>query len=500
METPSIEVRSPRTGEKVADVEATPPEAVAARVAACREAQARWAARPLAERLDAMKTVRRRFLERAEAFVACIAEENGKPEAEAWMSEVVPTADLFDYWLKNARPHLARERVPLNPVSYPGKTAFIEYRPRGVLALVTPWNLPVAIPLRTLVPALLAGNGVVFKPSEVTPRCGALLAEVFEGMPVELVQGGGEVGRALVEAEVDAIAFTGSVATGRTVAEAAARRLVPCSVELGGKDAAIVLADANLDRAAAGIVWGAMHFGGQDCSSVERVYVVRQIAGAFLERVKEEVGRLRLGEEVGPLTTQTQLETVERQVRDAVEKGATVVTGGRRAAREGLWYEPTVLTDLSDEMDVMREETFGPVLPVVVVEDVEEALTRANTSKYGLTASLWTRDVMGGWALARRLETGVTMVNNHSFTGAVPALPWSGVKQSGYGVTGSHLALETMVRPQVVLLDRSKARREMWWYPYDAALVDAARALTDLALGRLSAAGRLAGAFLRRFK
>ncbi|RMG16988.1 MAG: aldehyde dehydrogenase family protein [Deltaproteobacteria bacterium] len=495
-----LKIASPRDGTPLGEVPATDPAKVQAIVESCRRAQAEWAATPLSERIARMKAARRRFLERAEAFVERITAENGKPEAEAWMSEIVPTADLFDYWLKNIRPHLARERVPLNPVNYPGKTAFIEYRPRGIIGLITPWNLPVAIPLRTLVPALLAGDGVVFKPSEFTPRCGALLAEVFEGMPLEVVQGAGEVGRALVEGGVDAVIFTGSVATGKKVASAAAERLLPCSVELGGKDAAIVLADADLDRAAHGIVWGALHFAGQDCSSVERVYVVREVADAFLKRVTEEVSRLRLGVEVGPLTTPAQLEIVERQVQEAVAKGAKVLCGGRRAPKEGLWFEPTVLTDVGEEMSILCEETFGPVLPVVIVEDAKEALSRVNASEYGLTASLWTRDVMAGWHLAAEVETGVFMVNNHSFTGAVPALPWSGVKRSGYGVTGSHLALESLVRPQVVLLDRSRAKREMWWFPYDEALLVAARALRDLALGRVGALGRLLGAFLRRFK
>lgn len=495
---------SPRDGQVKAEIASASREEVQAAVARCREAQAGWAARPLAERKAALERARRLFLERAEAIVSVLSEENGRPEGESWLSEIVPNGDLFSWWISQARRLLAPEKVALDRLTYPGKSASIEYVPRGVLALITPWNLPVAIPLRTLVPALLAGNGVVFKPSEWAARSGALLAEILnEALPagvLEVVQGGGAVGEALVRSRIDGVFFTGSVATGRKVAEAAAAQLVPASLELGGKDAALVLADADLERAAQGIAWGGLFNAGQNCAAVERIYVEAPIAEAFTERLREVVASLRLGEDVGPLTTPFQLEIVERQMEEARAAGARVLLGGERPDRPGLWYAPTLLVLDTEEVSVLRDETFGPILPVRVVADADEAVRLANASPYGLTASVWTGNRDRGRAIARRLEAGVVTVNNHGFTGGIPALPWSGVKASGSGITSSHLALREMVRPRTVLVDRSKNPRELWWYPYNPRLVEIARALRDVALGKMLAFARLLKNLPKRFK
>jgi acyl-CoA reductase-like NAD-dependent aldehyde dehydrogenase len=501
---PLISLIDPRTGESTGELAAADAESVREAVARSRFAQRDWAALPVSERAATLERIRKRFLERAEDVVAAILADTGKPEAEAWLSEIVTDNDLFLYWIKSGPGLLKRDRVGLSPVNYPGKTAFVEKVPRGVLGVIAPWNLPVAIPLRALVPALLAGNGVVLKPSEYASRCGGILGEIFSAeLPdglVGIVQGGGETGAALIGAGIHGLLFTGSVATGKTVARTAAEHLVPVSVELGGKDAAIVLADADLERAAHGIVWGGIFNCGQNCAAVERVYVEKPIAEAFTRRVAEIAGKLRLGDDVGPVINAAQRDKIAEQVRAAVAAGAKIEVGGEPGEGGGFWYPPTVLTGADEEAAVVTEETFGPVIPIHPVDDADEAIELANKSAFGLTASVWTKDVRRGEAIARRLEAGVVTVNNHGFTGGVPSLPWSGVKQSGYGVTNSPHTLDAMVRPRLLLVDRSRAKREMWWYPYNDALLDAAKALRDLGLGRMGAALRLVGAFGKRFK
>jgi len=476
---------SPLDGAPLDHVEATPPESIARIVARARDAQASWAAKPLTERMDAVYRVKDRILDAGEEIAKILRSECGKPEGEAWTAEVIPNADLVEHWIDGIEEALAPEEIHLDPMTYPGKSGVIHAVPRGVIALITPWNFPVAIPLRTIVPALLAGNAIVFKPSEHSPRAGALIAKLFEGLlpndVLSLVQGAGDVGAALVDAKPDLIVFTGSVPTGRRIAEAAARSLVPVSLELGGKDAAIVLEDADLERTARGIVWGAFNNAGQNCASVERVYVVEKIATPLIDKMVQFTKTLRAGEDVGPLTTKAQLETVQRHVDAAREAGGKILCGGA-ATGVGLAFEPTIvrIDEGEERFPLMTEETFGPVLPVVVVKDEEEAIRRANASKFGLTASIWTKKVSRGEAIADRMRAGVVTINNHGFTAAIAAAPWSGVGESGFGVTNSKHALREFTRPRFVLVDRSSAKSELWWMPYSPSLVATVRAMAIL--------------------
>jgi acyl-CoA reductase-like NAD-dependent aldehyde dehydrogenase len=498
----------PADGVPLTPVEVTPPEDVRELLRRCRAAQHAWAHRPLRERARVLDRAKRSFLAAGERLAATIEEELGRPRAETYLAEIVPDADLFDYWCGRGPALLQPEGVAIDPLTFPSKRGVIERLPRGVVAVISPWNFPVALPLRAIVPALLAGNGVMFKPSEHAARTGALLVEALAAaLPPDLlvlVQGGAAQGAAVIAAGPDALFFTGSPRTGRAVAELAARNLVPVALELGGKDAAIVLDDADLPRAARGVIWGAFANAGQNCAAIERCYVDRAVLPAFLERLEEEMGKLRVGPggegevDLGPLSTPAQYAIVFAQLEEARARGARLIGGG---AGPGLHLRPVLVVDPPADVAMLREETFGPVLPVIPVSGEEEAIRRANDSAYGLTASVWSRDLRRAERVARRIQAGVLTVNNHAFTGGLPQAPWSGVRGSGSGVVSSAAMLHELTRSRFVLVDGSRSRRELWWYPYDRALLRLGRALTRLRAGgpgRVRALAGVAAAFLAR--
>jgi acyl-CoA reductase-like NAD-dependent aldehyde dehydrogenase len=499
----------PADGEALEPVEVSDVTALGEAVERARKAQEKHAALPIEKRAALLRRFKDAVLRRGEKLAKTICDETGKPEAEAWLVDILPTADVGDYWAVEGQAHLGATEPPLDPMSYPGKRAVVERAPRGLVLLITPWNFPAALPLRTLFPALLAGNAVFFKPSEHTPRTGAILAEaareVFGPDLVQLFQGGGDVGAALLKSGVDAVVFTGSVATGRKVAHAAADALIPVGLELGGKDAAIVLDDADLERTARGIVSGAFLGAGQNCAAIERVYATKKVAAPLKKRVAELVKELVLGRDVGPLSNARQLEIVSAQVEEATKAGAVVLAGGERLDKPGYWFAPTVLENVPEDAAAMTEETFGPMVPIAEVADEEAAVRAANASQYGLTASVWTKDLAHGEKVARRLRAGVVMVNNHGFTGPIPSLPWSGVGESGYGVTNSPHALDLLTRPRAVVVDMRRAKSEMWWFPYTPALVQIGKSMVLLRGGgglgaRLATIGKLLKAFVTRWR
>jgi acyl-CoA reductase-like NAD-dependent aldehyde dehydrogenase len=483
---PPIEVRSPKDGQLIATVPSTPLDAIAGIVARAREVQAGWAALSMKERVKRVWNIRHRWLDKAHESSTVLQKEGGKSEIEALMSEVVPSIDLFEYWLKNAPEFLKRETVSLNPLNFPGKSGYIEYEPRGVVGLITPWNYPASIPVRALVPALLAGNAVVWKPSEFSPLTGQVLYEIFApDLPpglLSLVQGDGMVGSKLCESNVDMISFTGSVATGKRISLKAAERLIPVSLELGGKNAAIVLEDADLDRASAGVVWGAFANAGQNCAAVSRVFVMKPVAAEFERRVKARLKQLKFGPEagalfdVGPVINEKQLARVRAHIDEAKAAGTKLWSGGERVGDKGYWVAPTTLESPSDQLSLYREETFGPALAMNVVDDEAEAVRLANDTEYGLSASVWTKDLIRGERVAHALNVGTVTVNNTSFTPVIPNAPWAGRKASGHGTTNSWRALADMVQTRFILLDKSKGG-ELWWFPHDAQLLQLAHVL-----------------------
>lgn len=468
----------PATGEEVGRVPLCSAEEVGAAVARARAAQKSWGASSFKERARVVMRARALVLEEMDEIAALISRESGKPAAEALAMELVPTLDLMQFFARKSERMLRSEKIDIGLYRFLGRSSTVEYRPLGVVGIISPWNFPWATPLGEVVMALMAGNSVVLKPSELTPLVGLKLGEVFTraGLPeglLEVVTGDGSTGAALVEAGVDKIMFTGSVPTGRRVAEAAARRLLPIVLELGGKDPMLVFEDADLSAASEAAVWGAFANSGQACASVERCYVHERVAEEFTRRVVEKTKALRQEPgaacDLGSMSSERQFRTVEEHVRQAVARGARVLTGGGRAqgcSERGWFHEPTVLADVDHSMTVMREETFGPVLPLMTFREEDEAVRLANDSPFGLTASVWTRDLKKGRRVASRIEAGTVMVNEVLYTHGIAQTPWGGVKQSGLGRTHGRLGLLEMVAPHHVHVNRLAFLQDVWWFTY----------------------------------
>jgi acyl-CoA reductase-like NAD-dependent aldehyde dehydrogenase len=437
--------------------------------AGLREAQPSWETCGVEERVRHLGRLRDWLLDNERVLTDMLVDESGKARQDAAL-EVLSGIDVINYFSARAPEALAEERRrPHGPLSLT-KELWLSHRPYPLVGVISPWNFPIILALMDAVPALLAGSAVLLKPSELTPRTIGRIAEAWQrelGAPpvLEVVEGAGDVGAAVVDA-VDYVQFTGSPQTGRTVAGRAAERLIPCGLELGGKDPMIVLADAPLERAVNAAAWGGLFNSGQTCVSVERVYVEEPIYDTFVERLVERVREIA-AKDLGAMASQEQLELVAAHVRDAKRRGARVPVGGRRAG--GLRYEPTVLADVDESMRIAREETFGPVIPVMPVSGEDEAVERANDSPYGLSASVWCADHKRGRRVAARLEAGAVNVNDvYANLFALP-LPMGGWKESGIGARlGGDDAIRKYCRSQAVTVARLTPASELAWYPYTA--------------------------------
>ncbi len=469
-----LRLSNPATLEPLGEIEVQTADDVRAAVERARKSQPAWRQLTFDQRGRYLERAIQILLDRQDEFVDVIVRDTGKLRLEALAAEILTACDALQFYAKRAKRLLADRTVPVHLIKT--KKLKLSYQPLGVVGIITPWNFPFILSLNPTIQALMAGNSVVLKPSEVTPFAGRLVEELFSavGLPegvFNLVLGDGSTGAALVESDVNKISFTGSVPTGRKVAEACGRRLVPCSLELGGKDPMIVCADADLERAANGAVYGAFANSGQVCVSTERVYVVEDAADEFTQRVVEKTAQLRQGidgeADVGAITFEPQLAVIDDHVQDARRKGARILTGGRRNPDlAGLFYEPTVLTDVTQDMAIMREETFGPVLPIMRVRDEEEALRLANDTTYGLNANVWTKSKQRGLELAKAVESGSVVVNDCMLTYGVAESPFGGVKQSGIGQHNGEIGLKSFCHAQSILIDRFGGKSEALWYPY----------------------------------
>lgn len=471
-----IAVENPATGEQIALVENMSAEQVQRLVDRARAAQPAWDALGFDGRASLMYKLRYWLVSNRARVIDTVVAENGKTREDVLLAELFYMADSLGFWAKRAQRYLAEEKVRTHSPFVLGKKVVIRHRPLGVIGVIAPWNYPLTLGVGDALPALMAGNTVVIKPSEITPLATKMLVDGARevGFPADvfaLATGDGSTGAALVDC-ADMIMFTGSTRTGRKIGARCGERLIPCSLELGGKDPMIVLADADIERAANMAVEWAMRNSGQICMSVERVYVEEAAYDEFLDKVTAKVAALRQGipgaagsVDVGAITFPPQIDTIEAHVRDAVEKGARIAVGGHRGGGPGRFFAPTVLVDVDHTMTCMTDETFGPTLPVMKVRDEEEAIRLANDTTYGLGSSVFTRDIARGERIARRLEAGVTWINDALMSYMAQEAPFGGARESGVGARHGVHGIRKYCQTQTILTTRFALRKEPTMFP-----------------------------------
>jgi acyl-CoA reductase-like NAD-dependent aldehyde dehydrogenase len=471
-----IESWAPASGELIGRVRVARAAEVGAAVEAARAAQRAWAILPIEERTERLLAFRDALVERADDVVRLLSRETGKPKQEALAHELLPLADSMTWAAKYAPRILGPREVELHLFKH--RKSVVSYAPRGLVGVISPWNFPLLIPFADAFAALATGSAVVIKPSELTPLIALEAKRIWDGsgLPEALLQvlpGGPETGAHLIESGIALLLFTGGSQAGRKVAAACGSRLVPCVLELGGKAPLIVADDVDVERAARAIVFGAISGSGQACISVERVYAHRSVYERVVDRVTELVAELRQGDpakgdfDVGGMVMARQIETIERLVRDAQDRGASLRVGGRRGPGPGWFFEPTVLADCTHEMAVMREEIFGPVIPFMRVESDEHAIDLANDSHLGLNAYVFARDRDRARGIAERIEAGSVLVNDVLTNYACPEVPFGGLKQSGFGRVHGEEALRALCQTRHLSFDRVRPPvRDPFWFPY----------------------------------
>jgi acyl-CoA reductase-like NAD-dependent aldehyde dehydrogenase len=464
---------SPATGESLADVDLASSGDVAEAVAAARRAQKGWQRLGVDRRIEVLAGFLSRLREaygnegERTSLKSLISEEVGKriPEADI---EVAESGDMVEYFINEAPPTLGIEELKLDQGLWPNKSSVVTLQPVGVVAVIKPWNYPLELPIWSIVPALVAGNSVVFKPAAESSLVGVELARMLsEDLPpgvFNLLTGGARTGRDLVEADVDMVAFTGSGEVGQEIAIKAAPRMIRCTLELGGNDPALIEPDVDLELAANGLVWGCFSNAGQVCVRPKRVLVHDDIADALLDLIQAKTMALRPDVDWAPMISEGQLKKASRQIDQTVEQGALVVAGNKRLARPGFYFEPTVLDRVTPQMTVAQEECFAPVMPFMRVASMEEACAIANDTRYGLGASVWSGNRERATRTAQNLEAGMVWINDVNV--AFPQAPWGGVKGSGIGSELGKWGIQEFIRPRHLSIERSDESRRDWWFPY----------------------------------
>ncbi|MGI8639911.1 MAG: aldehyde dehydrogenase family protein [Pyrinomonadaceae bacterium] len=500
---------NPATTEEIGRVANTSAEAVKEAVEKSREAFENWKETSFRERAKFIMGAREIILSELDEIARLISDESGKPVAESLSMEIAPVLDLMQYFARNAAKILKSRKINIGLYGLLGRTSKIVYQPLGVVGIIPAWNYPFSIPLGETAMALMAGNTVVLKPSELTPFVGMKIGEIFQkvGIPenvVQIITGDGRTGAALVDSAPDKIMFTGSVATGKKIAESAAKNLTSVVLELGGKDPMIVFADANLELAAAGAIWGAFCNSGQSCSSVERLYVEESAAEELTRKIVEKTKKLKQGlgsdeaTDIGAMSSERQLKIVADHVASFEKDGAKILTGGKS---KSLFFEPTVISGADNSMRAMQEETFGPTLPIATFKTEEEAIKLANDSEFGLTASVWTRDLAKGKRVAEQIEAGTVCVNEVLYTHGIGQTPWGGFKNSGNGRTHGVEGLMELVQPQHIHVNKVAILPNAWWMPYGANAIETFRGFAKyFASGSLFQTAKLTPQLLKRIK
>jgi acyl-CoA reductase-like NAD-dependent aldehyde dehydrogenase len=469
----TLRVRNPATLESIGELPIASSADVAAATARARQAQVEWQAKSFKDRAKVLRRFRDLLIDEQDRLADIVTSETGKPRSDVFGNELFYVCDAIGFWTKAAEKWLRQRKI--RPHLLKVKRVLSTYQPLGVVGIISPWNFPLVLTAGDAVPALMAGNAVIIKPSELTPFTALFVADLAQktSLPNNLLQvvvGGAETGEALID-NVDMISFTGSVEVGKHVMRRAADRLIPISLELGGKDPMIVLKDADLERAANACVWGALMNCGQVCTSIERVYVEEQIYQIFVGKIVERVRRLRQGRsgdevELGSMTSEEQLKKVIAQVDDAVMKGAKVLTGGRiNPSFPGIYYEPTVLVDVTHDMSIIQDETFGPVIPIMKVNNADEALRLANDSRYGLDAIVFSRDRIKARQMAQSLYTGTVCINDGLVNYIIPEAPMGGVKDSGFSRRHGPEGIRKYCYHKTIVIDRFGLKKEMPWFP-----------------------------------
>ncbi len=473
----SISSYNPATGKIIGEIKGYTVEDGRAAVERAKLAQKKWEALGLDGRIDVLRRFQQVLMDKADEVCKLIAMENGKPLQEAMETEVLPIIDLLGYFLKRAPKILGDRKISMHLLKY--RRSYINYRPRGVMLVISPWNFPFTIPVGETIMGLLAGNVVIQKPASLTPLIALKTRELFDeaGLDPDVFQvapAPGAIASEMISMGVDYVNFTGSTSVGLRVSELCGKLLIPCSMELGGKDPLIVRKDADLDLAAGAIVWGAYANSGQICAAVERVYAHEDIYDRLVELVVERVKKLRVGDplaaevDMGPMVDPNQLAIVEQQAKDAVSKGAKCLTGGKRIEGAGQFFEPTVFVNVDESMDVVSEETFGPLLPIIKVSSDEEAIARANDSIYGLNAYIFSGDRQEARNMAEKLESGSVVINDVLINHGLPETPWQGVKKSGTGRVHSDDGLRDLCVAYHINEESSipSLKNNPFWYPY----------------------------------